>query len=108
VFRNCAGHTKSTRFITTPPKEAIIARLVESLRDERLRQDLSLNAVAEKAGLSHATIMRVEKRQRLPTIDTLLRISDALEIDLSAFLRRASLEIRPRGSLKGKVQSHSG
>jgi transcriptional regulator with XRE-family HTH domain len=81
-------------------REAIIARLVESLRDERLRRKLSINEVATRAELSRAMVMRVEKRERLPTIDTLLRISDALEIDLSAFLRRASLEIRPRGNLK--------
>jgi transcriptional regulator with XRE-family HTH domain len=31
----------------------------------------------------------VEKRERLPTIDTLLRIAEALEIDLSAVLKQA-------------------
>jgi transcriptional regulator with XRE-family HTH domain len=34
-------------------------------------------------------IGRVEKGERMPTIDTLLRISDALEINLSRLLQRA-------------------
>ena len=39
-------------------------------------------------------VMRVEKRERLPTIDTLLRIADALEIDLSALLNQAMRSAR--------------
>src|SRR5580698_6817865 len=69
----------------------------------------------DRAGLSHATIMRAEKRERMPTIDTLLRISDALEIDLSVFLRRAVSEIRPRSGrpeprddyARGKAGTHA-
>jgi len=39
-------------------------------------------------------IMRVEKRERLPTIDTLLRIADALEIKLSSVLAAAEKAVR--------------
>jgi transcriptional regulator with XRE-family HTH domain len=56
-------------------REAIVGRLVESMREERIRQKLSLNAVATRSGLSHTMVMRVEKRERLPTIDTLLRVA---------------------------------
>jgi len=34
-------------------------------------------------------VSRVEKRERMPTIDTLLRMAAALEIDLGKFLARA-------------------
>jgi AraC-like DNA-binding protein len=51
-------------------REAVIGRLVELLREERLRQRLSLNEVATRSGLSHTMVSRVEKRERLPTIDT--------------------------------------
>jgi transcriptional regulator with XRE-family HTH domain len=73
----------------TSEREEIIARLTELIQAERLRQKLSLNEVATRSGLSHTMVMRVEKRERLPTIDTLLRIADALEIDLSAVLKHA-------------------
>lgn len=34
-------------------------------------------------------VMRVGKRERLPTIDTLLRITDALGIELSPLIAKA-------------------
>lgn len=70
-------------------REAVIDRLIEALKEERLRQKRSLNEVATRSGLNHSMVGRVERRERLPTIDTLLRIADALEIDLAKFLKRA-------------------
>ncbi len=72
-------------------REAIIDRLIQLLQAERVRQKLSLNEVATRSGLSHTMVMRVEKRERLPTIDTLLRIAEALEVDLSKVLHQAMI-----------------
>ena len=69
---------------------ATIDRLIALLEDERRRQGLSLNEVATRAGLSHTMIMRVEKRTRTPSIDTLLRIAEALDCDLGALIQRVS------------------
>ena len=68
---------------------------MERLRSERMNQGLSLNEVATRAGLSHTMVMRVEKGERLPTIDTLLRITDALGCDLGLLLTetRRSLDL---------------
>jgi transcriptional regulator with XRE-family HTH domain len=71
-------------------REIAIDRLMELLRQERLRKKLSLNEVATRAGLSHTMVMRVEKRERLPTIDTLLRITDAMGIKLSPLIAKAT------------------
>jgi transcriptional regulator with XRE-family HTH domain len=84
----------------TSEREAIIARLIELIRAARVRQKLSLNEVATRSGLSHTMIMRVEKRERLPTIDTLLRIADALQIDLSSVLKRAIGSVKRSGPAK--------
>ena len=78
----------------TTEREAIISKLVELIHAERVRQKLSLNEVATRSGLSHTMVMRVEKRERLPTIDTLLRITDALEIQLSSLLAKATKVVR--------------
>jgi len=59
------------------------------LREERVLQKLSINEVATRSGLSHAMVSRVEKRQRLPTIDTLLSITGAMGVVLSKLLRKA-------------------
>ncbi len=75
-------------------REAIITQLVELIQKARLRQKTSLNEVATRAGLSHTMVMRVEKRERLPTIDTLLHITDALDVELAPLLNRAVKSVR--------------
>jgi len=84
----------------TSEREAVIARLIELIQAARFRQKLSLNEVATRSGLSHTMVMRVEKRERLPTIDTLLRIADALQIDLSSVLKRAIGSVKRSGAAK--------
>lgn len=49
-----------------------------------------MNQVAERAGLSQQMVSYVERQMRNPTLETLLRIAAALEIDLHGVLRRAS------------------
>ncbi len=59
------------------------------LHNERKRQKLSMNAVAERAGLSQSMLSLVERNLRNPTLDTLLRIAEALGIDLGPVITRA-------------------
>jgi transcriptional regulator with XRE-family HTH domain len=68
---------------------AIADELAAILRSERERLGLSMNAVAERAGLSQPMVSLVERRLRQPTLDTLLRISVALEVDLADLIQRA-------------------
>lgn len=69
--------------------KATISKLAGLLQRERLRQGLSLSETATRAGLSHAMVARVEKGERVPTIETLLRIADALDCNLVALLDEA-------------------
>jgi transcriptional regulator with XRE-family HTH domain len=48
-----------------------------------------MSAVAERAGLSQQMVSYVERQMRMPTLDTLLRMSEALAIDPSELLRKA-------------------
>lgn len=48
-----------------------------------------MSAVAEKAGLSQQMVSYVERGLRGPTLETLLRLSLALELDLADILHRA-------------------
>jgi transcriptional regulator with XRE-family HTH domain len=48
-----------------------------------------MNVVAQRSGLSHSIISLIERDLRNPTLDTLLRIADAIEIDLGEILVRA-------------------
>jgi transcriptional regulator with XRE-family HTH domain len=69
--------------------EAICAEVARLLKEEREKRRLSLNLLAEKAGLSRQTITFVEQESRTPTLHTLLRITSALEVDLEKIIARA-------------------
>jgi len=48
-----------------------------------------MNEVARRTGLAQQTVSFVERGMRMPTLDTLLRISGALDLDLWKVLRDA-------------------
>ncbi len=66
------------------------------LRDERRRQGLSMERLAEKAGLSTSMISLLERDLRNPTLDTLLRIAEVLRVDLADVIRQATGEAMKR------------
>jgi helix-turn-helix protein len=63
-----------------------VARL---LREKRETLGLSMNVVAARSGLSHSMVSRVERELRRPTLDTLLRITQAMGIDLWPLIKKA-------------------
>jgi transcriptional regulator with XRE-family HTH domain len=70
-------------------REAVCRQVARILREERRRRGLSMEALARKAGLSQAMISFVEREIRNPTLDTLLRITDVLSLDLDEVICRA-------------------
>lgn len=55
-----------------------------------------MTAVSERAGLSRMMVSYVERDERNPTLDTLLRLTEALEIDIVDLLRKAKATIGKR------------
>jgi len=74
--------------------EAICAEVATLLRARRVEKGLTTTEVARRAGLSQQMVSYVEKRTRNPTLDTLLRISDAMDLDLPNLLRAAKKNAR--------------
>lgn len=70
-------------------RDAIAANVVRLLREEREKRGLSMNVVAQRSGLSHSIVSLVERDLRNPTLDTLLRIAEAIGIDLGEIITRA-------------------
>ena len=70
-------------------QQTVCARVAKILRQEREKRGLSMNAVAERAGLSQQMVSYVEREMRNPTLETLLRITAAIEIDFASVMRRA-------------------
>jgi transcriptional regulator with XRE-family HTH domain len=78
--------------------EAISSEVARLLKEERQKRGLSLNVLAQRAGLSRQTVSYVEQEVQNPTLDTLLRITSVLEADLEKIIAQA----RKRASRGGK------
>ena len=70
-------------------RQAVMTLVAHALREARASRGLSMSAVAERAGLSQQMVSYVERQMRMPTLDTLLRMAQALGIDLAELLARA-------------------
>ena len=75
---------------------AIGSHMAGLLRAEREKRDLSLQVLARKSGISRQTISYIEQEVQSPSLDTLLRITLAMEVDLAKIIVRAQ-----RRALKG-------
>ena len=81
-------------------RDEICAQIVRLLTDERKRRQLSGNSLAEKAGLSQSLISSLETNPWNPTIGTLLRIAEVLEVDLGEIITKAQKKVL-RNRVKG-------
>ena len=70
-------------------REKICSAVAKRLKEERVRQGLSLNLLAARAGLSRQTVTFIEQEERKPTLDTLLRLTGALGVSLETWLAEA-------------------
>ena len=69
--------------------EIIGSSVARLLRKKREALGLSMNVVATHAGLSHTMVSRVERELRKPTLDTLLRITGAMGIELWPLIKKS-------------------
>lgn len=70
-------------------RKRILSEIARLLREERLRQNLSLNDLSARAGLNRQTVSFVENEDRTPTVDTLLRLTAELGVNLEDLIRQA-------------------
>jgi transcriptional regulator with XRE-family HTH domain len=71
-------------------RDNVSTNVVRLLREEREKRGLSMNVVAQRSGLSHSIISLIERDMRNPTLETLLRIAEAIGIDLGEVITRAA------------------
>lgn len=88
----------------------ICARVMRLLREAREAQGISGSQLADRSGLNQSTISLLDRGERKPTLDTLVRIAGVLKIELGEILLQATEDIRAGRDLKnGKsAQARSG
>ena len=69
--------------------EAVGARALQILIEERKRQGLSMRRLAAAAGLSQPMISYLETGMRAPSLDTFLRLCAVLKLKPSEVLKQA-------------------
>ena len=74
--------------------DAISAQVAQLLKEEREKRGLSLNVLAQKAGVARQTVSYIEQEIQNPTLDTLLRITSVLEVDLEKIIAKARKRAR--------------
>ncbi|MDA2919499.1 XRE family transcriptional regulator [Desulfobacterota bacterium AH_259_B03_O07] len=68
------------------PIESIVSRLGEKIKRIRLEKNMSLKDLSDKSGISAAAIHKIESNGIIPTITTMMKISDALGNNVSYFI----------------------
>ncbi|MCI4664846.1 MAG: XRE family transcriptional regulator [Neomegalonema sp.] len=67
-------------------KEDFALRLAERLRAARKAQKLSLEALAERSGVSRSMLSAIERCESSPTVASLWNLTNALGVDFSGLL----------------------
>ena len=92
--------SETARSVQRVPKlslqERIERELARLLKERREALGLSKVATGQRAGLATMTIFFIEEQKRSPSINTLLRIAKALEVDLWIILKTATIAATKR------------
>ena len=69
--------------------DAISSHVAAVLKEEREKRKISLKSLAKKSGIARQTISYIEHEVQSPSLDTLLRITSALGVELAKIIARA-------------------
>jgi transcriptional regulator with XRE-family HTH domain len=72
------------QFVRRPPKRMVPEGFIRLLREGMEKREISLNQLAERAGMSPAFLSRIMNKQRgLPSDGAILRLAQALDLEPS-------------------------
>ena len=75
--------------LNSKKRTVICSEVARLLKTQREKSQLSMTALAAKAGLSQQMVSYVERGIRNPTLETLLRITEALDVPLGKIITKA-------------------
>lgn len=69
--------------VTNEEVNQLTAAICLRIKEHRLEQELSVNRLAQMAGLNEKAIRLIEKEERMPPLPTAIRLTKALGLKLS-------------------------
>lgn len=92
-------------------QEAESINVGERLRELREERDLSIRALGRLSGLSANALSVIERGKSSPSVSTLYKVADALEIPVTAFFQQQHSQnevVSIKGSQRNRIPFHRG
>lgn len=67
-------------------KEEVFRKVGMKIREERLRQNMTITQLSDKLNMEYNNLIRIEKGRTNPTLGTLYAIAQALNIELTKII----------------------
>lgn len=77
--------------------QAVCVKAIALLKEERERRKLSKYFIAQESGLSPQMVGYVENGTRNPTLETVLRMAEAMNVNFEDIVKRARREVSKSG-----------
>ena len=85
-------------------QEDIIIQISNRLKDIRKEKNITLQDLAEQAGVTKGMLSQVENSRSIPSLSVLLNLIKALDIDLNEFFKNINLQLTDKVILKKKEE----
>ena len=87
--------SRTKRMATEEVSEPPVPGPSRAIRQARLAQGLSLRALSARAGLPYSTLSKLENGKMALTYDKLIRLAQALNVDLKDIISEAAQPTAP-------------
>jgi transcriptional regulator with XRE-family HTH domain len=82
--------------------ENLRGEIVRLVREARLLRKLSKYEVSRRCGVSQSMLSLVERGQRNPTLELMLRVTDGVGVDLGALIAKAKKAVPVKAEARGR------
>ncbi len=80
--------------------ESIVSRVAETLRAVRKEQQLTLDDLAQRSGVSRSMLSQIERGESNPTLATLWNLTQALGVDFAGLLGKQPVAAAASGEVE--------
>lgn len=85
-------------------RREILGRVSDNLRLARVRQRMTQELLARRSGLHRTEIGKLENSERLPRLDTAVKLATALEVPLDQLVDGVTWEMPQRSWGRGRFK----